>query len=90
MKTALQELKDELSQVFHDNQMPLKIDISKYLEIEKEQILRAFELGMHECLAYDANSIKYYYQTYKQTNGIEVDAIKSQVTITGVWTPKTN
>ena len=36
------------------------------LEKEKEQILRAFELGMHECLAYDANSIKYYNQTYNQ------------------------
>ena len=62
----MQELKDELSQVFHNNKIPLKIDISKYLEIEKEQILRAFELGMHECLAYDANSIKYYNQTFNQ------------------------
>ena len=26
----------------------------------------------------------------KQTNGIVVDAIKSQVTTTDVWTPKTN
>lgn len=33
----MQELRDELSQVFHDNQIPLKIDISKYLEKEKEQ-----------------------------------------------------
>ena len=33
----------------------------------------------------------YYNQTYNQINGIEVDAIKSQVTTTtGVWTPKTN
>ena len=38
--------------------------IKNALEKEKEQILRAFELGMHECLAYDANSIKYYNQTY--------------------------
>ena len=36
------------------------------IEKEKEQILRAFELGMHECLAYDANSIEYYNQTYNQ------------------------
>lgn len=41
MKTAMQELRDELSQVFHDNQIPLKIDISKYLEKEKEQIIEA-------------------------------------------------
>lgn len=66
MKTPVEKLRDELSQVFHDNQIPLKIDISKYLELEKEQILRAFELGMHECLAYDANSIKYYNETYNQ------------------------
>lgn len=33
----MQELRDELLQVFHDNQIPLKIDISKYLEKEKEQ-----------------------------------------------------
>jgi hypothetical protein len=38
----------------------------KFLEKEKEQILRAFELGMHECLAYDTNSINYYNQTYNQ------------------------
>lgn len=41
MKTAMQELRDELSQVFHDNQIPLKIDMSKYLEKEKEQIIEA-------------------------------------------------
>lgn len=41
MKTAMQELRDELSQVFHDNQIPLKIDITKYLEKEKEQIIEA-------------------------------------------------
>ena len=40
--------------------------IKNALEKEKEQILRAFELGMHECLAYDANSIKYYNQTYNK------------------------
>jgi hypothetical protein len=66
MKTAMQELRDEISQVFHDNQIPLKIDISKYIEKEKEQILRAFDLGMHECLAYDTNSNNYYNQTYNQ------------------------
>ena len=38
----------------------------EFLEKEKEQILRAFELGMHEGLAYDANSITYYNQTYNQ------------------------
>jgi hypothetical protein len=36
------------------------------LEKEKGQILRAFDLGMHECLAYDVNPINYYNQTYNQ------------------------
>lgn len=41
MKTAMQELRDDLSQIFHENQIPLKIDMSKYLEKEKEQIIEA-------------------------------------------------
>ena len=47
---------------YHDNDYLIK----EALEKEKEQILRAFELGMHESLAYDANSITYYNQTYNQ------------------------
>lgn len=41
MKTAMQELRDDLSQIFHENQIPLKIDMTKYLEKEKEQIIEA-------------------------------------------------
>jgi hypothetical protein len=37
MKTAMQELIYDLSQIFHENQISLKIDMSKYLEKEKEQ-----------------------------------------------------
>jgi predicted patatin/cPLA2 family phospholipase len=64
-KTAMQEFIEQL-----ENNKHLESDWEdfkiKLLEKEKEQILRAFELGMHECLAYDANSIEYYNQTYKQ------------------------
>ena len=31
----MQELRDDLSQIFHENQIPLKIDMTKYLEKEK-------------------------------------------------------
>ena len=41
MKTAMQELRDDLAQIFHDNKIPLYLDIGKYLEKEKEQILDA-------------------------------------------------
>ena len=85
----MQELRDEISQVFHDNQILLKIDISKYLEKEKEQILRAFELGMHECLAYDANSIKYYNQTYKPETNVGNDGFEFDNSST-IPPPKTN
>jgi hypothetical protein len=66
MKTAMQELIDELKLIEAYPMSPLVLKMAtELLEKEKEQILRAFELGMHECLAYDANSIKYYNQTYK-------------------------
>ena len=68
MKTAMQELIEWAE--FYENEpirpIILKHQMKLLLEKEKEQILRAFELGMHECLAYDANSIKYYNQTYNQ------------------------
>ena len=68
MKTAMQELIEELktNDVAHGMYWIKQPNdfFEKYLEKEKEQILRAFELGMHECLAYDANSIEYYNQTY--------------------------
>ena len=53
----------ESNEIVYNKDLILKL--KELLEKEKEQILRAFELGMHECLAYDANSIKYYNQTYK-------------------------
>jgi hypothetical protein len=88
MKTAIQELIDLLEtqkRLFIEAERHTLADgigrtivLSKqFLEKEKEQILRAFDLGMHECLAYDTNSNNYYNQTYNQTNvgndGFEFD-----------------
>jgi hypothetical protein len=74
MKTAMQELISTFhlyqnSASTYEEQELLSFYIKcaeDLIEKEKEQILRAFELGMHECLAYDANSIEYYNQTYNQ------------------------
>lgn len=70
MKTAMQELRDELSQVFHDNQIPLKIDISKYLEKEKEQIKKAFADGQETPLNHPITPMysndEYYNDNYNQ------------------------
>jgi hypothetical protein len=69
MKTALQELIEWMEKDLENGKKTIGNILEKsneLLEKEKEQILRAFELGMHECLAYDANSIKYYNQTYNQ------------------------
>jgi hypothetical protein len=63
MKTAMQELRDDLAQIFHDNKIPLYLDIGKYLEKEKEQIADAFNKGK------DSDYIHYedwYNQTYNQ------------------------
>jgi hypothetical protein len=68
MQTVLQELISELKSI--ESYDPIVQGIIKRaeskLEKEKEQILRAFDLGMHECLAYDTNSEQYYNQTYNQ------------------------
>jgi hypothetical protein len=81
MKTAMQETAiDWLVNQLYDVRYltPYQKTVLKHAkEKEKEQILRAFDLGMHECLAYDTNSNNYYNQTYNQTNvgndGFEFD-----------------
>jgi CYTH domain-containing protein len=111
MKTAIQELIEKiqysidvqsgvsLTETQVNTLKAVMLIAETLLEKEKEQILRAFDLGMHECLAYDTNSNNYYNQTYNQNelpktyiNGVEVDSNNSSVTTTGtgVWTPKTN
>ena len=65
----MQELRDEVSQVFHDNQISLKIDISKYLEKEKEQIIDANRQGRcNDCpfMYSNEDAEQYYNQTFNQ------------------------
>jgi hypothetical protein len=85
MKTAVQELIEEIQywkekapfgSAFKDCLIILEGSATNKLEKEKEQILRAFELGMHECLAYDTNSNNYYNQTYNQKQYI-IDIMKA-------------
>jgi hypothetical protein len=83
MKTAMQELRDDLIQIFHDNKIPLYLDIGKYLEKEKQQIIEAYEDGKQNGMDSITNihmyiiGEKYYNQTYNQTNvgndGFEFD-----------------
>jgi len=73
----------------------------QFIEKEKEQITSAVRYGQnnHEASVYEEGEL-YYNEIYNSDapfikssipNGtIEVDAIKSQVTTTDVWTPKTN
>jgi hypothetical protein len=62
MKTAMQELRDEITQIFHDSQISLKIDISKYLEKEKEQIKDAwYNGGTNGMGLFETNTGEEYY-----------------------------
>jgi hypothetical protein len=65
MKTAMQELRDDLAQIFHDNKIPLYLDIGKYLEKEKEQIIEAY--GTAIIMFYESEQPEEYYNnTYNQ------------------------
>lgn len=76
MKTAMQELIEFIDfSIKHCHRyettrihqlVVIKERAKECLEKEKGQILRAFDLGMHECLAYDTNSEQYYNQTYNE------------------------
>jgi len=96
-KTPVQELIEEIQywkekapigSAFRDCLIILEGSAINKLEKEKEQIKLAFREG--EEYYGEITSIDYYNQNYIQINGIEVDAIKSQVTTTSAWTPKTN
>lgn len=71
MKTAMQELRDDLSKILHENQISLKIDISKYLEKEKKQIIKAFQNGTCEPYAPMYKSEEYYNNLFNQTEDDE-------------------
>jgi phosphoglycerate-specific signal transduction histidine kinase len=70
MKTAMQELRDDLIQIFNDNNIPIILQIDKYIEKEKEQIIEANIAGM-EFIPVDPNKYQqdaeqHYNQTYNQ------------------------
>jgi hypothetical protein len=81
MKTAMQELRDDLIQIFNDNNIPIILKIDKYLEKEKEQIIDAYADGIdHDYTDLDIefgiadsdrqnHTEKYYNQTYNQNEG---------------------
>ena len=99
LKRNIEEMPNEKNQFTQGYKAGLSfvIELAEYSIIkEKEQIIEARLDGITCAAAFQEMPSKYttgeqyYNQTYKQTNGIVVDAIKSQVTTTGVWTPKTN
>ena len=66
----MQELRDDLSQIFHENQIPLKIDMTKYLKKEKEDLMKAFSDGQetpinHPTLPHYSRE-EYYNDNYNQ------------------------
>ncbi len=66
----MQELRDDLIQIFNDNNIPIILQIDKYIEKEKEQIIEANIAGM-EFIPVDPNKYQqdaeqHYNQTYNQ------------------------
>ena len=77
--------------------------VESMIEKEKEQIIDAYYGKINGVFGYREEGQEYYNQTYNQqedktfkqkskwtTQKQHIDAIKSQVTTTGVWIPKTN
>ena len=77
----MQELRDDLIQIFNDNNIPIILQIDKYLEKEKEQIITDYSNGLLYALGYKhqdknidygvtmqskAEADIYYNQTYDQ------------------------
>ena len=80
MKTAMQELRDDIAQIFHDNKIPLYLDINKYLEKEKEQsieLIKQTAMFMAAApldeeiakMSYEDVYNSYYNQTYNKNEG---------------------
>ena len=85
MKTAMQELRDDLIQIFNDNNIPIILQIilqiDKYLEKEKEQIKDAHCWGWSDAydnLEYNKSRLceEYYKETYNQKQHI-IDIMKA-------------
>ena len=64
----MQELRDDLSQIFHENRIPLKIDMTKYFEKEKEQIIEAANKARETAVENSIWGFKYMKQETKFIN----------------------
>ena len=70
MKTAIQELLENLQKQFNEQTHPIRIDATYFLEKEKEQIQKAFSDGQetpinHPTLPHYSNE-EYYNDNYNQ------------------------
>lgn len=65
MKTAIQELLENLQKSFDEKTYPIRIDATYFLAKEKENIIDAFIQGGEQWNSEDA-SVEYYNQTYNQ------------------------
>jgi hypothetical protein len=69
-KTAMQELRDDLIQIFNDNNIPIILQIDKYLEKEKEQIIEAHITGQSSHIyiieSKELEAKEYYNQKYNK------------------------
>ena len=63
----MQELRDDLIQIFNDNNIPIILQIDKYLEKEKEQIIKAMSYSTYrEMKGINVSNEEYYNQNYNQ------------------------
>jgi hypothetical protein len=92
MKTAMQQAIEYLKSFNLESSAIILED--KFLEKEREQMINfGYECrDLKSILPQDRFEAIYNQDKLLKNyiNGIEVDPIKSQVTTTGVWTPKTN
>ena len=66
MKTAIQELLENLQKQFNEQTHPIRIDATYFLEKEKEQIIDAYSEGYSDGVQEPNPNDEYYNQTYNQ------------------------
>jgi hypothetical protein len=71
MKTAMQELLENLQKSFDEKTYPIRIDATYFLEKEKEQIKNVFEHCWNHAKwngEYDIKDMEDYLKNYNQNN----------------------
>jgi len=66
MKTAMQELLENLQKSFNEKTYPIRIDATYFLEKEKQQIIEDFYAGRDDWERKYPDATNYYNQTYNQ------------------------